>query len=202
MKKNFRVKVPVEKSIHPKIKLRPAYFSEYFLSLVFLTFNISHWRRDSRTSGNRCKGESVITTSGKKYVLCHRKNYNCFWLAIWEKRFEPINGEMQRTLNFTNQHTIVALKVTANQHSSKFGADKEHQVKRYTEVSDKCNHGIPFWKWEISLEHYKRGYSGPGLLGEFVVVLLMWFLGAPSVLIIMLLLILKKCTWVLQGIFT
>ena len=154
-KKNFRVKVPVEKSIHPKIKLRPAYFSEYFLSLVFLTFNISHWRRDSRTSGNRCKGESVITTSGKKYVLCHRKNYNCFWLAIWEKRFEPINGEMQRTLNFTNQHAIVAssstwshmlkqndgqspvparknqkgflaLKVTANKNSSKFGADKEH----------------------------------------------------------------------------
>ena len=30
---------------------------------------------------------------------------------------------------------------------------------------------------------HKRGYSGPGHVGEFVVVLLLWSLGAPSILI-------------------
>ena len=39
-------------------------------------------------------------------------------------------------------------------------------------------------KWEISLEHCKQGYSEPGMLGEFVGVLLMWCLGAPSILIV------------------
>jgi hypothetical protein len=43
-----------------------------------------------------------------------------------------------------NQKGFLALKVTANKNSSKFGAGEEHEVKRYTEVSDKCNHGIPF----------------------------------------------------------
>ena len=38
-------------------------------------------------------------------------------------------------------------------------------------------------EWEFSLVHYKRGYSGPGQLGEFVVALFLWSLGAPSNLI-------------------
>ena len=33
--------------------------------------------------------------------------------------------------------------------------------------------------WEISSEHYKRGFSGPGQLGEFVEALFMWIWGLP-----------------------
>ena len=35
-------------------------------------------------------------------------------------------------------------------------------------------------EWEISLEHITRGYSGPGMLGEFVVVCLCDIWGLPQ----------------------
>ena len=54
--------------------------------------------------------------------------------------------------------------------------------KRYTKLRNATK--VFLFKWEISLAHIKRGYSGPGMLGEFVVVLPMWCLGAPSILII------------------
>ena len=93
------------------------------------------------------------------------------------------------------------LSSTAKANSSRFAAEEDKTVERYTKFQIKCNHGIPFWKWEISLVHITCGYSGPGMLGEFVVVLLMWCLGAPSILISMLLFILKSVHEYFRKIF-
>ena len=68
-------------------------------------------------------------------------------------------------------------QVTASRTQKELAVVKKKQNKK---VYGKCIAKYIFSKWEISLVHYKRGYSGPGMLGEFVVVLLMWILGAPS----------------------
>ena len=79
---------------------------------------------------------------------------------------------------------------TAN--TKELAAFRRNKIKK---VYDKCNAEYSFFKWEISLVHYKRGYSGPGQLGEFVVALLKWILGIPSFLIIYYIMC-KVCTWV------
>ena len=73
-------------------------------------------------------------------------------------------------------------QVTASRTQKELAVVKKKQNKK---VYGKLHRRVfLFQKWEISLVHYKRGYSGPGMLGEFVVVLLMWCLGAPSILIV------------------
>ena len=47
-------------------------------------------------------------------------------------------------------------------------------------------------RWEISSVHYKRGFSGPGYLGEFVEALFMWCWGLP---LFSFVLHYFKCTW-------
>ena len=48
------------------------------------------------------------------------------------------------------------------------------RARRYTSYKDvEC-----YLQWEISSVHYKRGFSGPGYLGEFVEALFMWYWGS------------------------
>ena len=86
-------------------------------------------------------------------------------------------------------------QVTAARTSKDLAVVKKQNKKVY----GKCIAKYIFSKWEISLVHYKRGYSGPGMLGEFVVVLLMWFLGAPSILIFYATVHTQEFIWVFQG---
>ena len=141
------------------------------------------------------------------------ENSKMFLIGQWEKELYRQMVKMPRT--FQNHQSIAGcskffnLKPNAGtktnfststqkskrffgvkkQHSEHKGARSFQKKKQNKKVYDKCIAEYSFFKWEISLVHYKRGYSGPGMPGEFVVVLLMWFLGAPSILIFMLLFI-------------
>ena len=136
-----------------------------------------------------------------------------FLIGQWEKELNRQMVKMPRTFqnhqsnagcsNFFNLKPNAGTKTnfsTSRQKSRRFFGCQTHSTANTSRLAalkrrknkkgiQKCNESIPFLKWEISLVHYKRGYSGPGMLGEFVVVLLMWCLGAPSILIFMLLLI-------------
>ena len=113
--------------------------------------------------------------------------------------FSPINFSCSTLFNLkpyagTNEQKYFS---TSRQKSRRFFGCQAHSTANTTRLTAlkrrKNKKGIQnatkvfrFWKWESSLVRYKCGYSGPGMLGEFVVVLLMWCLGAPSILISML----------------
>ena len=70
------------------------------------------------------------------------------------------------------------------QHSEHKGARSFQKKKQNKKVYDKCNAEYSFFKWEISLVHYKRGYSGPGHAGGVCSSVFYVMSGGPSILIV------------------
>ena len=138
----------------------------------------------------------MTPTSGYWCVLSYRKTtFISDWLK-WESGTSVLKFEKATHTFSTNKNSVVAnsstwshmvVRRTKTVHfqSKKsvgfFGGYKQTKRKRKANAIEEQQRytKLPL-KWEISLVHYKRGYSGPGMLGEFVVVCLCDIWGLPQ----------------------
>ena len=95
--------------------------------------------------------------------------------STWSQMLEPKTFFSSSTQKSERDFLV---QVPTSQTSKELAVGKKNKNRK---VYGKCNRKVYlFKKWEISLVHYKRGYSGPGMLGEFVVVCLCDIWGLPQ----------------------
>ena len=185
----FRATVPVEKCIQPKVLSSPHLLFRIFTTVIFLTLTHPSRHKIFPEHPEKDAWVEIWHHHLEKVRIKLSENSKMFLIGQWEKELSRQMVKMPRTFQnhqsiagsskFFNLNPNAGTKTnfsTSTQKSERFLARKwqhrEHQrssqlwrnkTKRYT---GNASQSISFQKWEISLVHYKRGYSGPGMLGE------------------------------------